>query len=296
MEVESTAQANSAMLEQITAVASQAQTTLARCSELEQALRQQLNMSSPHHAATSCKMLKPARYKGDAVTASDWLHQMESYLVSGGETLDNKSSCVLAAGYLAGPALTWWRRCENEVQNWPQFKSALLHWFCSYDMEEEARFKLDHLRQRTSVRAYAEAFNKCMVELPTMDEKDRIHHFVEGLKPEVRRWIRLQKPATLSAAISLATHADHTVWAGRFSYPTTANPTTSNDDGQPAPMELDAAPNFQRGKKTNFSKPSNQANIICWRCGKPGHMRYQCRAPSSSIKKPDVRHATAQSN
>jgi hypothetical protein len=88
--------------------------------------------------------------------------------------------------------------------------------FCAFDVEEEARYRLD---QHTSVLKYSEEFNKSMVELPTMDEKDRVHRFVEGLKPEVRKWIRLQKPTTLAAAIAMATHADHTVWAGRFNPP-----------------------------------------------------------------------------
>jgi hypothetical protein len=179
------------------------------------------------------------------------------------------------------------------IMNWQQFKEQLMQRFCAFEVEEEARYKLDRLRQHTSVAKYAEEFNKCMVELPTMDEKDRVHRFVEGLKPEVRKWIRLQKPSTVAAAISLATHADHTVWAGRFHpSPYATSPPSSKGDGQPVPMELDAA-HFHRPKHSSFSRP-DRTTITCWRCGQSGHMRFECRN-TPNTKKPDVRRA-AQSN
>lgn len=106
---------------------------------------------------------------------------------------------------------------------------------------------------------------------------------------------RLQKPTSLAGAISLATHADHTVWAGSFRpspVATTPSPI-SNGDGQAVPMELDAA-QLQRPKLPRPGRPVDKANIVCWCCGKRGHMRHECKN-RPDLKKLDVRRA-AQSN
>ena len=287
-----------ALAQQLAAYAAAAQLNRARCEDILQLMQQQQQQQAPAPApvpnlsASTCKMLKPSRFKGDASSVSDWLHQMEMYLVLGNEPLNLRRSCVVAAGYLVGPALTWWRLCGDNIPDWQHFKAELLRRFCAFDVEEEARYRLDRLRQRSSVLRYAEEFNKCMVELPTMDEKDRTHRFVEGLKPDVRKWIRLQKPSTLAAAISLAAHADHTVWAGRFS-----TPGVVDAGQQPAPMELDAV-HHQGPTKTGYTRPArpDQSAVVCWRCGQRGHRRYECRNAPAAGKKSDARRATQSSN
>ena len=45
-----------------------------------------------------------------------------------------------------------------------------------------------------------------------MHEKDRVHRFLEGLRPEVRIHVELKNPTTLSDAVEWAIQADSLVW------------------------------------------------------------------------------------
>ena len=142
-----------------------------------------------------------------------------------------------AAGFLRDSALTWYRNHLAAVQrgvdrpwNTWEDKAALITHFTPISPERTAREKLDHLQQGgKSARTYAEQFNLCMLELPDMHEKDRVHRFLEGLRPEVRIHVELKTPTTLSDAVEWAIQADSLVWqikrrrssptAGAFHHP-----------------------------------------------------------------------------
>ena len=127
---------------------------------------------------------------------------------------------VFAAAYLKDSALCWYRAHLQEVQmqhkadfaNWAEFKQAFIARFTPIDPEVDARERLSRITQSKSVMAYAADFNALMLELPHMDENDRIWRFVNGLRPQVRMQVKLHSPRTLHDAIEIAIKADAVIW------------------------------------------------------------------------------------
>jgi hypothetical protein len=235
-------------------------------------------------APVTLKMPKPPVFSGRNREPSpqNWSYQMENYLLANGVDLATPQAATYAAGYLADAALTWHRMHLADVarglaQNypsWAEFQAALITRFTPISPERTAREKLTTLRQGKSVRAYAQEFNLCMIELPLMEERDRLYRFLEGLKPEVRIHVELQNPTTLAQAIQLAIQTDSILWqvkkgpslVGRSTYREAFRHDTNPG---PQPMELGAMEN--RG-----GQERNNSSIRCFYCHRLGHIKRDC--------------------
>lgn len=239
----------------------------------------------PHH---NIKTPKPPVFSGRnrEPTPQNWAHQMQTYLESHHVNLDTQEAVRISAGYLADSALTWYRLHLMDIArgvaapytNWEDLKTALINRFTPISPERTARQKLTTLRQRQSARTYAQEFNLCMLELPDMDEKDRIHRFMEGLKPEVRIHVELKNPVTLAETVAFAIQTDSLIWqvkkgpslVGRTPF---RNITTRS--AGPTPMELDSAEPITAAVNTN-NRTSGKENVRCYYCNKLGHYKRDC--------------------
>jgi len=158
------------------------------------------------------KLPKPPETNGKQPAPVNWCHRMETYLTAQAADMHSSSTIAYAAAFLKDAALSWYRQHEQDVANgkqqvfgsWDEFKKAFIARFTPVDPEITARQQLDKLSQSSSAYKYAQEFSSCMLELPNMDEADRVHRFVKGLKPEVRIHVTLQSPSTLHDAIELA--------------------------------------------------------------------------------------------
>ena len=236
------------------------------------------------------KLPKPPVFTGRnrEPTPTNWGHQMETYLQANNVNLNNNDIIPYVAGYLADSALTWYRTHLAEVRKglsqdfstWSAFKEALIQRFTPISPERTARQKLVILRQTTSVRSYAQEYNLCMLELPEMEEKDRIYRFISGLKPEIRLHVELKQPVTLSAAVELAIQVDSLMWQvkkGPQPYLGDRVPSRVATGTGPTPMDLgttESKPNAY----TRKSGPLGKENIPprCFFCGKLGHFKREC--------------------
>ncbi|KAI8912607.1 hypothetical protein EDD86DRAFT_188104, partial [Gorgonomyces haynaldii] len=72
------------------------------------------------------------------------------------------------------------------------------------------RDKLDGLKQIRSVQAYATEFQKLLLQLPrsTYHDADMKDAFVRKLKPDIRKLLVLQNPASLEEAVQQALRVD----------------------------------------------------------------------------------------
>jgi Ty3 transposon capsid-like protein len=208
-----------AQVQQLGVQLAAAQQEIVQLQQQNQALQQ---VNQPRRGA---KPPKPSKFSGRNLkqSAQDFCFELRTYLLATGEDLNSQQAVECSASYLCGTALTWWRAYCNQVEHgqapqfttFAQFSEALIKRFTTLPPDYAARMRLSALRQTRSVRDYADKFNACMVELPNMDEADRIHNFIRGLKTAIQMDVTLKKPPTLTDAIELACQADSLMWANR---------------------------------------------------------------------------------
>jgi hypothetical protein len=236
------------------------------------------------------KIPKPPVFSGRQREPSppNWTYQMETWLQANGVNLESPQAVTYAAGYLADAALTWYRMyladvargVAQEYPSWAAFREALINRFTPISPERTAREKLASLRQTKSVRAYAQDYNLCMIELPTMDERDRLHRFMAGLKPEVRIHVELQNPTTLEQAVQLAIQTDSLLWQVRKGPNLVGrgcpDPRDKNGNNRgPQPMELGALESRTGGRQQRRDL-TDISDIKCFYCKRLGHMKRDC--------------------
>jgi hypothetical protein len=122
-----------------------------------------------------------------------------------------------------------------------------------------------------------------MLELPNMDEADRVHFFIKGLKPEIRMHVTLRKTATLHEAVELAIHADGLLWGmnkgrkppnyvPRSNFPVQRQPA----DSGPTPMELGSMEQEEGGQTELNLVEDERKPLRCYYCHRAGHRIADC--------------------
>ena len=94
---------------------------------------------------------------------------------------------------------------------WPRLKATMLAYFKSPDYAFKARQELSSWKQRGNVTDYVMGFLQRLNECTDVDENEVLYRFVEGLKPEVQRWVRNAKPSDLADATQTAKEVGSTL-------------------------------------------------------------------------------------
>lgn len=66
--------------------------------------------------------------------------------------------------------------------------------------------RLRKVKQTGGVKEYLMKFNNAVADCSTISGEDKLKYFVEGLNPEIRRFVYVCRPGTMSEAIKLATY------------------------------------------------------------------------------------------
>jgi hypothetical protein len=161
----------------------------------------------------------PPKYAGgNKYVIKDWLATMVQWL--GSEMCVPEQRVGLAQTFLTGGAASL-RRAKSavlqvqgfDIQDWDVFVRTLEQVFGHQDPEQNARDKLDALKQTGSVEDFANKFQSLVAEIVAMppSEGDLLQKFRNGLKPDVQmvasidpvtgtRWMNLQKFISFACA------------------------------------------------------------------------------------------------
>ena len=244
---------------------------------------QQMSASMSHGSsgAALLKPPKPAAFDGHVPAPSNWVYEMQNYLVSAGVDLDSPIAVTHAVPYLKDAAQTWYRQHQQAVEattatpysSWAAFKAALLHQFAPVDPQAHAHDELMALsmQEHPDISSYTERFIAVVVDLPHMHASDRIWFYTQGLPTEVRMHVRMHKPDSLSHAMELAAQAGEASHGGSGLIPPLSGPTPSSS--APAPMELGS----MRASHGNRAGAPSGPPMVCFFCEQPGHSFRHCK-------------------
>lgn len=148
-----------------------------------------------------------------------------------------------ASMFLKDAAADWWSSVDQATSvAWADFFARLEARFVPITSAETARTKLDALAQgpKQSVHDYIMAFRALLVHLPNMDEGDRLHRFLRGLRASTAAQLRIQGVTTLDKAIDMAARVGQLGEAAAAAVAARTGGSSSAAGGGPAPMEIDA--------------------------------------------------------
>lgn len=209
-----------------------------------------------------------------------------------------------AAMFFKGQAKQWWLYYDEKIDegkedvilNFSDFKSVLRLVFRPENKEREARTAIHRIRQDGSVKDYSKRFLEISRDLPNMDIDDQVHAYIHGLSGEYAAQVLVQKPTTVTTAMSMAEDLESlykSVPTGQRSQGGSAGKWSS---GGGASSNLARSSNGKwRSSTTNASTAAASGSgggaaagdndkKKCFYCNNPGHWKRDCRKLQADIK------------
>ena len=184
---------------------------------------------------------------------------------------------------MEGDALLWFQSLEADVRRSltpSKLMEQLKLEFSDLDENHRARTELANLSQKSSVREYVAQFRQVCRRIGQIDASEKLHRFLYGLSPNIRREVYLRETKSFDEAARVALRLDSLesllkspVMSSSPSYPV-ASPLPVDR------MELDA---LTRGRKTLSDAERRELRRTggCFYCRQPGHMKREC--PNRSL-------------
>lgn len=231
------------------------------------------------------KLKAPDMFTGkDRSKTESFVERLKVYALSTG-TPDGSALVSAASSYLAEDAHSWWLLRQRQVaegQATPitrlaEFCAAVKAQFRPLQPEATARKTLISLKQGAgpgSLMKYVDTFNEAERDLPQMSGDDKIWFFINGLRPEIRVQVELQRPVTLLEAQKMAAIVDGTMLnLGVGAVVLSSVPVQAEGNGSAVPMDLNA---MQTTAVVAGKDGKVHARIECFKCKRMGHFQSQC--------------------
>ena len=225
------------------------------------------------------KYEKPYSYHGKTTeNLESWIFKMDEYCEL--TQIPVNQRVRFAATYLKDQANLWWRAYKTSIDwataapTWDQFTATLRRQFIPVNTTISAYDRLQRLSQKTVVNQYNHEFRALMMELPNMDQTTRLDYYIKGLKSNIRPFVTMFQPATLTDAKGIAERVDAATYTPGYRAPGPSyhKPRpTYRAPGGPAPMELDAISKLTPAERDHLRREGG-----CFRCRKKGHLAREC--------------------
>ena len=225
------------------------------------------------------KPSKPETFSGKRYESVDnFVFQLETYFDVLNVT-DHFQRIQFTVTLLRQQATDWWRvfAPSRSLGTWQEFRDAIIAEFKPISSVSIARDKIAVLRQRTSVATYTHEFRAITLEIPNMNEEEKLDRYKRGLKHHVRKELEIREPTSLVEAIRIAERLDAVEYSFRSREPFFFKPDQHTaphvQSSGPAPMDLG---NINTSQPPNPSARNTRKSNECWYCHQPGHIAINC--------------------
>ena len=189
--------------------------------------------------------------------------------------------------HLEGHAALWFQsfKRKNRLIAWDTFMQAVVEEF-GLDEFDGQMTKLLQLKQTGTVAEYRLIFEECMYHLISLDDSLSqrwfVTQFVFGLRDDIRGAVRLQAPASITRAASLARIQEEEMEHSRprsrpnapTKHPPTIQATVSNNVPRIEWPKRNPPDDFQRERQL---RDYRKANHLCFKCGDKYSKEHQCK-------------------
>ncbi|KAF3774244.1 hypothetical protein EJ110_NYTH53566 [Nymphaea thermarum] len=219
--------------------------------------------------------------KGKEVAHSDEMGSSQDLQGIVGDDLQIKTAAML----LEGDAVAWWRRKRLDIQKgictidtFDDFQRELKTYFMPPNAMRHAYRMVGELKHTGSLRDYMRAYQRLMLDVPDMQEQDKLNWFILGLQSWAQSEVERSNPGTLEDAYVVAERLADTQ---RKSYTNAFKPSKKPDHGgkkdDRREQKDEPSTQHQAERRTFFRKSDNSQNRVtkCWFCD-GNHLARQC--------------------
>lgn len=201
-----------------------------------------------------------------------------------GFQLNEEQLIILAGKNLKGPALEWYREYKETstipLNDYQLFKEDIKAQFIGDFDISMLISKYWNLKQTKSVEKYNRQVSQLREELPKgiMPEEVQVSAYLEGLKKEVQREVRLKRPKGLMEAMRIAITYDDGIEINKTKVYFNEN---SGKYNQRYNQRYDQTEDMEIDNITSRPRMVRQPKV-CFNCQKEGHFAAKC--PNKSKK------------
>ncbi|KAG6488248.1 hypothetical protein ZIOFF_057007 [Zingiber officinale] len=191
-----------------------------------------------------------------------WISRAEKYFRFHG-TSDN-AKVDLASINLEGDAIQWydWLEACHGPPKWEEFKEELINRFGPSGYEN-VDGELAKIRQTSTLLEYQGRFERLSNRTRDWSEKQLLGTFIEGLRLDIRREVKMNQPRTMKATLSFARLQEEKI----------------NEEGRRNNKVIRENPSHYSTPRrlTKEEIKERMAKGLCWHCDEKWHRGHQCK-------------------